>query len=262
MSATTERPTISLNADIGEGFGNWTIADEETLLSAITDANVACGFHAGDPDTMARMCALAAQLEVAVGAHVGFHDLRGFGRRYVAVPGKTLANDVRYQIGALLAFASAAGIPLSYVKPHGALYHSAASHAEHAQAIVEAILSLDHVVPVLCQTGSQLASHAEKAGIPVIAEGFMDRAYTGDGTLVPRGEPGAIISHPELAAERAVQMVTTQTVTASSGESIPINVQSLCVHSDSPGATAIAKATRAALEQAGVEVASAMARRQ
>lgn len=257
MSVTTERPAIALNADIGEGFGNWTVADEETLLSTITDANVACGFHAGDPDTMSRMCALAAHHRVTVGAHVGYHDLRGFGRRYIAVPKTTLVNDVRYQIGALLAFTSTAGTPLSYVKPHGALYHSAAHREEHAAAIVEAMLSLDPIVPVLCQTGSLLARHAEEAGIPVIAEGFMDRAYTPEGTLVPRSEPGAVISDPALAAERAVQMVTTQTVTAINGETIPITVQSLCVHSDSPGAAAIARAVRAALEEAGVVMASA-----
>ncbi|MFE0420613.1 LamB/YcsF family protein [Streptomyces tendae] len=261
MSATTTRPTVSLNSDIGEGFGNWKVLDEETLLSTITDANVACGFHAGDPDTMARMCALAARQGVTVGAHVGFHDLRGFGRRYIAVPQETLANDVRYQIGALLAFASAAGTPLSYVKPHGALYHSAATRAEHAQALVKAMLSFERVVPVLCQTGSLLARFAEEAGIPVIAEGFMDRAYTASGTLLPRSEPGAVISDPELAAERAVQMVTTQTVTAVSGETIPMAVRSLCIHSDSPGAAVIARTVRAALEKAGVEVASAITRR-
>lgn len=261
MSATTKRPTVALNADIGEGFGNWTVADEDTLLSTITDANIACGFHAGDPDTMSRMCALAARQKVTVGAHVGYHDLRGFGRRYIAVPKMTLANDVRYQIGALLAFTSAVGTPLSYVKPHGALYHSAAHREEHAEAIVGAMLSLDRIVPVLCQTGSLLARHAQDAGIPVIAEGFMDRAYTPEGTLVPRGEPGAVISDPALAAERAVQMVTTQTVTAVNGQTVPVTVQSLCVHSDSPGAAEIARAVRAALEAAGVEVASATAPR-
>jgi len=257
MSATTERPTVALNADIGEGFGNWTVADEEALLSTITDANVACGFHAGDPDTMSRMCALAAHKKVTVGAHVGYHDLRGFGRRYIAVPKPTLTNDVRYQIGALRAFTSVAGTTLSYVKPHGALYHSAAHRADHAEAIIEAMLTFDPIVPVLCQTGSLLARDAEEAGIPVIAEGFMDRAYAPDGTLVPRAQPGAVITDPALAAKRAVQMVTTRTVTAANGETIPTTVQSLCVHSDSPGAAVIARAVRAALEEAGVAVASA-----
>jgi UPF0271 protein len=261
MGAIADKTTVSLNADIGEGFGNWTIADEESLLSTITDANVACGFHAGDPDTMARMCELAARQHVTVGAHVGFHDLRGYGRHYIAVPAATLTNDVRYQIGALRAFASAAGTPLAYVKPHGALYHSAARHEKHARAVVEAMLFMNPPVPVLCQTESQLAHHAEKAGIPVIAEGFMDRAYTPAGTLVPRGEPGAVITDPALAAERAVQMVTTRTVTAINGETIPITVDSLCVHSDSPGAAEISRAVRGALEEAGVDVVSATARR-
>jgi UPF0271 protein len=262
MSRDPGAPVVSLNSDLGEGFGAWTVEDEDQVLATITDANVACGFHAGDPDTMARTCARAVELGVAVGAHVGFHDLRGFGRRFIAVPRPTLTNDIRYQIGALSAFATAAGTSVSYVKPHGALYHSAASDPEHADAVVDALCSLDQVLPIMCQAGTLLAERAARAGIPVIAEGFMDRAYRPDGTLVPRGTPGAVISDPEAAAARAVQMVTTRTVTAITGESVPAAVQTLCVHSDSPGAAAIASAVRAALEAADVTLSPAGAPRQ
>lgn len=258
MTATATR-TVSLNSDIGEGYGNWTVQDEDAILRSITDANVACGFHAGDPDTMARLCVQAARLGVTVGAHVGFHDLRGFGRYYIAVPGKTLANDVRYQIGALEAFTAAAGIPLSYVKPHGALYHSAAARPEHAEAVLEGMTSTGRILPIMCQTGTVLSRMAVEAGFPVIAEAFMDRAYTAEGLLVPRGEPGAVIHDPAAAAARAVEMVTSGSVTAITGEVIALEVDSLCVHSDSPGAAGIAAMTRAALEAAGVTVTTAVA---
>jgi UPF0271 protein len=256
MTATATR-TVSMNSDIGEGFGNWTVADEDVILETITDANVACGFHAGDPDTMMRLCQRAAELGVTIGAHVAFHDLRGFGRNYIAVPPKTLANDVRYQIGALEAFTTAAGTTLQYVKPHGALYHSAASRPEHAQAVIEGMSSFGRVIPIMCQTGTVIARLAAQAGIPVIAEAFMDRAYTADGLLVPRGQAGAVIHDVAEAAARAVDMVTSGTVTAITGEVVPLEVQSLCVHSDSPGAAAIARQVRGALEAAGVTLASA-----
>jgi 5-oxoprolinase (ATP-hydrolysing) subunit A len=256
MSHTVHERTVALNTDCGEGFGNWSVDDAE-ILSIVSDANIACGFHAGDPDTLARTCTLAADYGIGVGAHVGFHDLRGFGRRYIAVPRETLTNDVLYQIGALEAFAAAAGTAVSYVKPHGALYHSAARHDDHAKAIIDAITSRDRPLALLCQTDSLLADYAREASVPVVAEGFMDRAYSADGTLVARSEPGAVIKDASLAAEQAVQMVTTQTVTATDGTSVPMNVQSLCIHSDSPGAVDLARTVRAALEGAGVHVKSA-----
>lgn len=256
MPQSTTELAVALNADVGEAFGNWTVDDAE-ILSMVSDANIACGFHAGDPDTMSRTCALAAQYGVGIGAHVGFYDLRGFGRRYIAVPKATLTNDVICQIGALDAFATAAGAHLSYVKPHGALYHSAARNDDHAQAIIDAIKSLDRQLSLLCQTDSLVAQYAQEAGIAVTAEGFMDRTYTAAGTLVSRTEPGAVITDPSLAAEQAVQMVTTQTVTAADGTSIPMHVQSLCIHSDSPGAAHLARTVRSALENAGAKILSA-----
>lgn len=257
MSQTALELTTALNTDCGEGFGNWHVDDAE-ILSVVSDANIACGFHAGDPDTLARTCALAAEFGVGIGAHVGFYDLRGFGRRYIAVPRDTLTHDVIYQIGALDAFASAAGAVVSYVKPHGALYHSAARNEDHARAIVDAIKSLNRPLSLLCQTDSLLAEYARESGIPVTAEGFMDRSYAADGTLVPRSQPGAVIDDPSAAAEQAVQMITTQTVTAADGSSIPMNVQSLCIHSDSPGAVNLARTVRSALEDAGVKIQSAI----
>jgi UPF0271 protein len=256
MTQNTTELTVSLNADVGEGFGNWAVDDAE-ILSVVSDANIACGFHAGDPDTLARTCALAARHGVGIGAHVGFHDLRGFGRRYIAVPQATLTNDVVYQIGALDAFATAEGATLSYVKPHGALYHSAARNDDHAHAVVDAIASLKRPLSLLCQTGSLLAQYAQQAGITVISEGFMDRTYTAAGTLVPRTEPGAVITDAATAAEQAVQMVTTQTVATAEGSPIPMHVQSLCIHSDSPGAAHLARTVRSALQDAGVTITSA-----
>ncbi|PKW16594.1 LamB/YcsF family protein [Saccharopolyspora spinosa] len=247
---------ISLNTDIGEGFGAWTMSDDNALLRRVTDANIACGFHAGDPSTMRRTCETAAANGVAVGAHVGFHDLRGFGRRYIAVPQEQLLDDLIYQLGALDGMARAVGTTVRYVKPHGALYHSAVARIEHAAAIVESIRQFDRGLPLLCQPGTRLARHAAEAGVPVLREGFIDRAYTRDGTLVPRGEPGAVISDPAAAVDQAVAMATTATVVSNDGTTIPMQVDSLCVHSDSPGAAAFADKTRAALESAGVAVAS------
>jgi 5-oxoprolinase (ATP-hydrolysing) subunit A len=255
MPSTAFKNVVALNADLGEGFGNWTVDDAE-LLAMVTDANIACGFHAGDPDTMARTCDLAAQYGVNIGAHVGFDDLRGFGRRYIAVPKASLTNDVICQIGALDAFGQKAGIGITYVKPHGALYHSAAQREEHATAIVDAIKATNLNLAVLCQPGSLLAQCAELAGISVIAEGFMDRTYTPAGTLVFRNEPGAVITDAAQAAAQAVQMVTTQTVNALDGTAVAVEVHSLCIHSDSPGAAHLARTVRSALEAAGVEIRS------
>jgi len=209
---------------------------------------------------MAHTCALAAHHGVGIGAHVGFADLRGFGRRYVAVPQTTLTNDVISQVGALNAFAKKAGAHVSYVKPHGALYHSAAQHEEHAAAIVDAVTSLDQGLAILCQTGSLLAQYAERAGVALTAEGFMDRTYTAAGTLVSRKEPGAVITDADQAAAQAVQMVTTNTVNTAAGAPIEMMVQSLCIHSDSPGAANLARTVRSALEDAGVKIVSASTR--
>ena len=251
-----ESAAVSLNTDIGEGYGDWVIADDAALLSVVTDANVACGFHAGDPDILRRTCEVAAERGVAVGAQVGFGDLRGFGRRFIQVPRATLVNDVLYQVGALAALASVAGTRVSYVKPHGALYHACTQHDDYADAVIEATDAYDSSLVLLCQPGTRLARRAEAAGIRVVPEGFVDRAYTADGLLVPRGEPGAVVSDLDEARERAIRMVAEQTVVAADGSTVPMVVESLCVHSDSPGAVEVATAVREALQQEGIAVRS------
>ena len=221
----------------------------------MTDANVACGFHAGDPDVLRHTCEVAAANGVGVGAQVGFDDLRGFGRRFIQVPRASLVNDVLYQIGALASLASVAGGRVAYVKPHGALYHAAAQHDDYAGAVVEAVLAYaaghDELL-LLCQPGTRLAAAARAAGLRVVAEGFVDRGYTADGLLVPRGEHGAAVTDADEAGRRAVQMAREGTVEAVDGSTVAMRVESLCVHSDSPGAVETARAVRAALEEAGV----------
>jgi 5-oxoprolinase (ATP-hydrolysing) subunit A len=246
---------VDLNTDAGEGFGAWTLGDDDALLSVVTSANVACGFHAGDPDIMRRICATAAERGVSVGAQVSYRDLAGFGRRYVAVPPATLANDLLYQIGALEAMCRVAGTSVRYVKAHGALYNRAATDAEHAGAIVEAVRAYDPRLPVLCAPGSQTALLAAQTGLRVVFEGFADRGYTAEGWLVSRSEPGALVTDPEVAADRALRMVAGNLVTAVTGQDVPIQVGSLCVHGDTPGAVAIARAVRSRLTAAGLELA-------
>ena len=197
--------SVDLNADLGEGFGVWRLGDDDALLEAVTSANVACGFHAGDPATMRRVCTRAAARGVAVGAQFSYRDLAGFGRRFIDVDPGELADEVLYQVGALDACARAAGTAVAYVKPHGALYNAAVRHVGHAQAIVDAVLAFDRRLPVLGLPGSELLRSAEAAGMRPVAEGFADRGYAPDGTLLPRGTPGAVIEDPAEVAERAVR---------------------------------------------------------
>ena len=201
---------MDLNADLGEGFGAWRLGDDDALLDLVTSANVACGFHAGDAATMRRVCAAAAQRGVAVGAQVGYRDLAGFGRRRIEYDLGELRDEVRYQIGALTAFG-----PVRYVKPHGALYNTAAVDAGQASAVVDAARSFG--LPVLCQPGSALAVAAAAAGLRVVAEGFADRAYLPDGRLVPRSASGAVITDPDAVVGRAVRMALDGTVLAIDG---------------------------------------------
>jgi len=265
---------MDLNSDLGEGFGVWRLGDDDALLAVVTSANVACGGHAGDPSTMDRVCRLAARQGVAVGAQVGYRDLAGFGRRHIAYDLTELRDEIRYQIGALAAFG-----PVRYVKPHGALYHAAATDPGQADAVVTAIHawrdrwagqphsghSPDGQVqngqaqdgpglPVLCQPGSELARRAAEAGLRVVGEGFPDRAYLPDGRLAPRGRPGAVLTDPGEVAERAVRMATERTVLAVDGTVVDCPVESLCVHGDTPGAAALAERIRAQLTTAGVPV--------
>jgi 5-oxoprolinase (ATP-hydrolysing) subunit A len=234
--------TLDLNADVGESFGRWQLGDDEALLPHLTSANVACGFHAGDPLTLRRTCADAVRLGVVIGAQVGYRDLAGFGRRFIDVSPEELAADVLYQLGALDGLAQAAGGRVGYLKPHGALYHAVTRHEGQARAVVDAVVSYGGL-PVLGLPGSLLLALAADAELPTVAEGFADRGYRADGSLVPRGEPGALLTDPAEAAAQAVRL-------AAAGD-----VRSLCVHGDSPGAPAIAAAVRTALTDAGVTVA-------
>ncbi|RHW26993.1 LamB/YcsF family protein [Nocardioides immobilis] len=234
---------MDLNADVGESFGRWQLGDDEALLPHLTSANVACGFHAGDPLTLRRTCESAVRHGVVIGAQVGYRDLAGFGRRFVDVASDELAADVLYQLGALDGIARAAGGRVGYLKPHGALYHAVTRHEGQARAVVAAVVAYGGL-PVLGLPGSLLLTVAEEAGLPTVGEGFADRAYRPDGSLVPRAEPGALITDPAAAAAQAVRL-------ADAGD-----VRSVCVHGDSPGAPALAAAVRAALSDAGVTVAA------
>ncbi|SIQ60103.1 LamB/YcsF family protein [Micromonospora avicenniae] len=245
---------MDLNADLGEGFGIWQLGDDDALLSLVTSANVACGFHGGDPPTMRRVCEQAARRGVAVGAQVGYRDLAGFGRRHITYDFAELRDEVIYQLGALDAFCRLFRARVRYLKPHGALYHAAMSDEKEAAALVAAVNEYDHGLPLLCQPGSVLAQLAVGAGLRVVGEGFADRGYLPNGTLVPRNAPGALVTDPEQVAERAVRMATERTVVAVDGSVVPCPVESICLHGDSPGAVASAEMVRAALIDAGVQV--------
>ena len=250
---TTTSPSIDLNADLGEGFGRWHLTEDEELLSVVTSANVACGFHAGDPATMRRVCDWAAERGVRIGAQVSYRDLAGFGRRSMDVPPEELAAEIAYQIGALDVFAKAAGARVVYVKPHGALYNRIVHDEEQAEAVVQGI-ALAGALPVLGLPGSQVHAAAQRAGLPVVAEAFGDRAYTAQGTLVPRGQEGAVISDPAAVVERSVCLARFGRVTARSGEDVAVRARSLCLHGDTPGAVGLARRVREQLEAAGVRV--------
>ncbi|XMA36297.1 LamB/YcsF family protein [Streptomyces albogriseolus] len=246
--------SIDLNADLGEGFGHWRLTDDEQLLSVVTSANVACGFHAGDAPTMRRVCELAAARGVRIGAQVSYRDLAGFGRRPMDVPPAELTAEVAYQIGALQVFARAAGSRVAYVKPHGALYNRAVRDEEQARAVVDGVLLADPTLPVLGLPGSQLLELAGKAGLPAVEEAFADRAYTDEGTLVPRGEEGALVTDPGAVLARSVDLARRGEVVARSGRRIGMRARSLCLHGDTPGAVDLARRVRDALETAGVRV--------
>ncbi|MFI6769096.1 LamB/YcsF family protein [Streptomyces sp. NPDC050355] len=247
---------IDLNADLGEGFGRWQLTDDEALLSVVTSANVACGFHAGDPSTMRRVCDLAAARGVVIGAQVSYRDLAGFGRRAMDVPPDELADEIAYQIGALEVFARAAGTRVSYVKPHGALYNRCVHDAEQAGAVVEGVRTAGGGLPVLGLPGSRLHEAARLAQLPVVGEAFADRAYTAAGTLVPRREPGAVIHDPDEVVKRAVGMARDHAVTSRDGRRVAVAARSLCLHGDTPGAAGLARRVRSELTAAGVRVRS------
>ncbi|MGW0822788.1 LamB/YcsF family protein [Streptomyces sp. NPDC002845] len=245
---------IDLNADLGEGFGRWRLTDDERLLSVVTSANVACGFHAGDAVTMRRVCELAAERGVRIGAQVSYRDLAGFGRRAMDVPPAELAAEVAYQIGALEVFARAAGTRVSYVKPHGALYNRVVHDEEQAAAVVDGVLLADAALPVLGLPDSRFLKVAERAGLPVVPEAFADRAYTDEGTLVPRDRDGAVITDADVVVERSVGLARFGAVPSHSGERVSVRARSLCLHGDTPGAVGLARRVREGLESSGVRV--------
>ncbi|MEU0164534.1 LamB/YcsF family protein [Streptomyces iakyrus] len=246
--------SIDLNADLGEGFGRWRLTDDERLLSVVTSANVACGFHAGDAVTMRRVCELAAERGVRIGAQVSYRDLAGFGRRAMDVPPAELAAEVAYQIGALEVFARAAGARVAYVKPHGALYNRVVHDEEQAAAVVDGVLLADAALPVLGLPGSRLLELAGKAGLPVVTEAFADRAYTDAGTLVPRTLEGAVVTDPDAVVERSLGLARSGEVVSRSGTRIGVRARSLCLHGDTPGAVELARRVRERLEASGVRV--------
>jgi UPF0271 protein len=246
---------VDLNSDLGEGFGQWTLGDDDALLDVVTSANVACGFHAGDAPTMRRVCARAVERGVAIGAQVGYRDLPGFGRRYIDIEPEALTADVVYQLGALEAFARIAGDRVRYVKPHGALYNAIVHSEEQAAAVVAAVVAADRTLPVLGLPGSVFLRQATEAGLSTVAEAFADRAYTPEGTLVSRRLDGAVLHDPAEIARRCVAMATGEPVQDVEGGELSLTPDSICVHGDTPGAVGIARQVRAALTAAGVEPA-------
>ncbi len=246
---------VDLNSDLGEGFGHWTLGDDDALLQVVTSANVACGFHASDPAIMRRVCDRAVQVDVAIGAHVGYRDLPGFGRRFIDIESAALTADVIYQIGALDGFARVAGSRVRYVKPHGALYNTIGHHEEQAAAVVEAVVAYDRKLPVLGLPGSAWLRLASEAGLKVVHEAFADRAYTPQGTLVSRRLPGAVLHDVPEIVRRCIAMATGATVKDFEGGDLRLSPDSICVHGDTPGAVEIARSVRQALAEADVTLA-------
>ncbi|GGW85063.1 5-oxoprolinase subunit PxpA [Streptomyces caelestis] len=248
-------PMVDLVADLGEGFGAYTMGDDESLLEMLTSANVACGFHAGDPrimDTTVRTC---VENRVAVGAHPSFPDLVGFGRRAMDLTPEEVRTDVLYQIGALQAFAVAHGTRVRHVAPHGRLGNLVAVRADYARAVVDAVAALDESLIILAQDG-ELADAARARGLRVGIVGIADRAYRDDGTLVPRSEPGAVIHDADEVARRTLRMVTEGVIRSVDGKDLPVACDTVLLHGDSPGAIALAGRIREELLAAGVEITS------
>jgi UPF0271 protein len=247
--------TIDLNSDLGESYGAWRMGDDAAMLEVVSSANVACGFHAGDPAGILRTVKAAAHRGVAIGAHVSYPDLAGFGRRDMDIVPADLTADVVYQIGALTGLAAAAGAKVRHVKPHGALYNRIAVDAAQGAAVIAALKSVDPTLVLMGLAGAPILDQARAAGLTVVAEAYADRAYTPAGHLVPRREAGAVLHDVPLIAARMVRLATEGVVEAIDGSVIRIDAQSICVHGDSPGAVAIAREVRGRLEAAGIAIA-------
>ncbi len=246
---------IDLNADLGESYGRWTLPGDEELLGLVSSANVACGFHGGDPLVMQRAVTLASKRGVTIGAHPSYRDLVGFGRREIGATPAEIAGDVTYQIGALDAFCRQEGARVRYVKLHGALYHRAGRDKDVARAVANALVQFDSELVVLGMEGSALLQAAAAAGLGVAREAFADRAYQPDGRLLPRSEPGAVLDDVDLIAERAMRMLVDRHVVAVDGTRVIVRADSLCVHGDGPRATAIVRALRHRFDAEGITVA-------
>jgi UPF0271 protein len=245
---------VDVNADLGEGFGVWKLGDDSALLDVITSANVACGFHAGDPLTMRRVCAAAVERGVTIGAQVSYRDLAGFGRREMDVAAPELTAEILYQLAALDGIARVEGGRVAYVKPHGALYNRVVRDPVQARAVADAVRAYDSSLPLLTLPGSVVHDVAD--GLAVVAECFADRAYTPTGALVSRREPGAVVHDPDTVVRRAVRMAVEGTVVAVDGTEVTLKARSICVHGDTPGAVVLARAVRSALSGAGVVLES------
>jgi 5-oxoprolinase (ATP-hydrolysing) subunit A len=246
---------VDLNSDLGEGLGSWSLGDDDALLEVVTSANVACGFHAGDASIMRRVCDRAVERGVAIGAQVSYRDLHGFGRRFIDMEPRALTDDVLYQLAALDGFARIAGDRVRYLKPHGALYNAIVHHEEQAAAVVAAVQAYDASLPVLGLPGSAWLRLAEEAGLTTVHEAFADRAYTPQGTLVSRRQPGAVLEDADEVAQRCVAMATGRPITDVEGGDLEVDAASICVHGDTAGAVEIARRVRDALRDAGVTLA-------
>ena len=246
---------VDLNSDLGESFGAYTIGLDEQVIAHISSANIACGYHAGDPLVMDKTVAAAKAAGIAIGAHPGYPDLIGFGRRNMTCSPAEVKAYVKYQLGALMAFAAAHGMKMQHCKPHGALYNMAGKDAALARAIAEAIAEVDSSIILLALAGSQMIKAGEEAGLRVASEVFADRAYQADGSLVPRKQPGAVIHDTDEAIARTIRMVKEGKVTAITGEDVPLKADSICVHGDNPSAVEFVRNIRARLEAEGVTIA-------
>ena len=246
--------SIDLNSDLGESFGAWRMGDDAAMLDIVTSANVACGFHAGDPAGILQTLKAAAEKNVTIGAHVSYPDKVGFGRRNMDVASDELTADVIYQIGALQALAKAAGTSVRYVKPHGALYNTIAYDRRQAMAVIEAIRAIDPALVLVALAGSPLIELARSEGLQCVAEAFADRAYTPEGTLVSRREPGAVLHDPVLVAQRMLRLVQSGSIEAIDGSLVRIEADSICVHGDSPAAVEMARELRRVLEHANTSL--------
>ncbi|MCA0325142.1 MAG: LamB/YcsF family protein [Proteobacteria bacterium] len=245
---------IDLNSDLGESYGAWRMGDDAAMLDVVSSANVACGFHAGDPAGILATVRAAAERGVVVGAHVAYPDLAGFGRRDMDIASADLRAAVIYQIGALQGIAAAAGTRVRYVKPHGALYNFIAHDERQAQDVIAAVRAVDPSLVLVVLAGSPLTDWARAAGLATVAEAFADRGYQPDGSLVPRSQPGAVLHDPDAVAERMLQLVRTRTVQAADGSAVRIQADSICVHGDSPGAVAMAQRLRERLQAADISI--------